>query len=89
MTWTKIEDIKESLRLSDNGKAPGLDRIPYELYKLLDILYRQSRKTKSETFNIRAFLTKLYADIERYGIIQGSNSTPDGSALCSKKETSL
>jgi hypothetical protein len=67
-----IEDIEEALRLSHNGKAPGFDGIPYKLYKLLDILYRQSRKTKSETFNILAFLTKLYADIEQYGIIQGS-----------------
>ncbi|KAJ7886592.1 hypothetical protein B0H14DRAFT_2338185 [Mycena olivaceomarginata] len=58
-------DIEEALRLSNNGKAPGLDGIPYEFYKTLDILFRQTRGSEDESFNILGFLTKLYADVYR------------------------
>ncbi|KAJ6534056.1 hypothetical protein DFH09DRAFT_1092216 [Mycena vulgaris] len=33
-----VEDLASALKLSNNGKAPGIDEIPYEFYKILDIL---------------------------------------------------
>jgi len=72
------EDIEETLRLSHNGKAPGLDGIPYEFYKLLDILFHRSRGADSEMFDVLAFLTKVYADIELHGIVQSSKFNATG-----------
>ncbi|KAJ7852204.1 hypothetical protein B0H14DRAFT_2292090, partial [Mycena olivaceomarginata] len=66
------EDIGEALKLSNDGKASGLDGIPYEFYKLLDILFRRSEGTDQNLFDVLSFLAKLYADIETYGIVQSS-----------------
>jgi hypothetical protein len=64
------QDVGEALRLSNNGKAPGMDGIPYEFYKILDILFKQSSMTKNDSFDVVGFLTKLYEDIERFGMIK-------------------
>jgi hypothetical protein len=68
----RAEDLEEALRLSNNGKAPGVDGIPYEFYKMLESLFRQSKKTDHEMFDILGFLTKFYEDIEKYGIVESS-----------------
>jgi hypothetical protein len=65
-------DIDEALKLVHNRKAPGLDRIHYEFYKLLDILFHQCKGTDRKMFDVLAFLTNLYTDIERYEIVQCS-----------------
>ncbi|KAJ7900681.1 hypothetical protein B0H14DRAFT_2330907 [Mycena olivaceomarginata] len=67
-----IEDLEGALKLSHNGKAPGIDGLPYEFYKILDILFRQSKGTDNETFNIMGFLKDLYRDIEKFGIVASS-----------------
>ncbi|KAJ6631813.1 hypothetical protein B0H10DRAFT_2206230 [Mycena sp. CBHHK59/15] len=67
------EDVGYALKLSNNGKAPGVDGIPYEFYKILDIIYRQSKGTDEKMFDVLSFLTKLYDDIEKYGIIKSTH----------------
>ncbi|KAJ7801466.1 hypothetical protein B0H14DRAFT_2164447, partial [Mycena olivaceomarginata] len=67
------EDIQSALRLSNNGKAPGIDGIPYEFLKTLDILFEESKESVNGKFDILSFLTKLYSDIETYGIAAGTN----------------
>ncbi|KAJ7792689.1 hypothetical protein B0H14DRAFT_2394240 [Mycena olivaceomarginata] len=64
------QDVGEALRLSNNGKAPGIDGIPYEFYKIQDILFKENRATKNDTFDVVGFLTKLYEDIEQFGMVK-------------------
>jgi hypothetical protein len=45
------EDTADALKLSNNGKSPGIDGIPYEFYKLLDLLFQQSEGSDNESFN--------------------------------------
>ncbi|KAJ6500264.1 hypothetical protein DFH09DRAFT_843264, partial [Mycena vulgaris] len=59
------EDIGYALNLSNNGRAPGIDGIPYEFKKILDILFQQSKDTDHQLFEILGFLTKLNDDIEQ------------------------
>ncbi|KAJ7690926.1 hypothetical protein B0H14DRAFT_2229980, partial [Mycena olivaceomarginata] len=62
------EDLVEALRLSNNGKAPGMDGITYEFYKLLNIIFKQSKGSDKEVFDVLSFLKKLYQDIEKHSI---------------------
>jgi hypothetical protein len=67
------EDVGCALKFSNNGKAPGVDGILYEFYKILDILHRQSKGTDHKMFDVIGFLTMLYEDIEKHAIVKGSN----------------
>ncbi|KAJ7726728.1 hypothetical protein B0H14DRAFT_2167858, partial [Mycena olivaceomarginata] len=67
------DEIGEALRLLNNGKAPGVDGIPYEFYKLLDILFQLSKNPNQEMFNVLGFLTELYKDVESYGVVPGTH----------------
>ncbi|KAJ7791613.1 hypothetical protein B0H14DRAFT_2314336, partial [Mycena olivaceomarginata] len=67
-----VDDVQEALKLSNNGRAPGVDGIPYEFYKMLEILFRQSKGSDHESFNVIGFLRKLYGDIEQYGIVEST-----------------
>jgi hypothetical protein len=64
------EDAGEALKLSNNGKAPGIDGLPNEFYKILEILFRQTKGSDQESFNAIGFLTNLYDDIEKYGMVK-------------------
>jgi hypothetical protein len=63
------EDLGSAWKLWNNGKAPGIDGIPYEFYKSLDILYRESKGSGRKMFDVLGLLTKLYEDMETNGII--------------------
>ncbi|KAJ6459906.1 Endonuclease/exonuclease/phosphatase [Mycena sanguinolenta] len=67
-----VEETGEALKLSNNDRAPGLDGIPDEFYKMLDILFKQGKDSDPNIFDILTFLTKLYEDIERHGIVEGT-----------------
>jgi hypothetical protein len=66
------DELEDALKLSNNGKAPGMDGIPYEFYKILDILFRQNKGSDHEMFNVLAFFSKVYEDVEKYGIADNS-----------------
>jgi hypothetical protein len=66
------DELRDALKLSNNGKAPGMDGIPYEFYKTLDILFQQSKGSDHEMFDVLTFLTKVYEDVEKYGITDKS-----------------
>jgi hypothetical protein len=67
------EDLADTLRLSNNGKAPGMDGIPYDFYKLLNIIFKQSKGSAKEAFDVLSFLKELYQDIEKHGIVSGTH----------------
>ncbi|KAJ6451990.1 Endonuclease/exonuclease/phosphatase, partial [Mycena vitilis] len=52
------EDIRNALKLSSNGKVPGVNGIRYEFFKLMDIEYRKSKDKPGGAFNILGFLAK-------------------------------
>jgi hypothetical protein len=64
------ENVNRALKLSNNGKSPGLDGIPYEFYKMLDILFRQSNGADQKPFDVITFLTSVYVDVETYGMVE-------------------
>jgi hypothetical protein len=47
--------------------------IPYEFYRLLDLRYNRDKRQNREALNILLILSKLYSDIETYGIVKGTN----------------
>jgi ribonuclease HI/exonuclease III len=68
-------DVLEALNLSANGKAPGLDGIPYELWKDLHRQYTESTTSPRRhrtTFNIALLFSSLFQDIHMHGLIPGS-----------------
>ena len=66
------EDVRSALKLSNNDRAPGVNGIRYEFFKILDIEYKKF-KDKPGAFNIMGFLADLYRDIEQFGIADGCN----------------
>jgi hypothetical protein len=67
------EDIWNALKLSNNGKAPGIDGIQYEFFKAMDIEYQKYKDKPGGAFNILGFLADLYHNIEQFGLSDGCN----------------
>ncbi|KAJ7104119.1 Endonuclease/exonuclease/phosphatase, partial [Mycena belliarum] len=67
-----IEDVRLALRKSANGKAPGLDGITYEVWKILDARYQTAISLEKPAFNILSVMLAVYNDIETHGMIYGT-----------------
>ncbi|KAI0703851.1 hypothetical protein C8T65DRAFT_741201 [Cerioporus squamosus] len=58
-----------SLRFAKNGTAPGLDGIPFELWKTLHARYMEdARFPDRASFNIARLLTAAFKDIQAHGV---------------------
>ena len=66
-------DIQDALKLSANGKAPGINGITYEVWKFLDAKYIEDYNSEKPSFNIIEVMTKVFNDIETHGLINDSN----------------
>lgn len=66
------EDVARALKLSANDKAPGLNGISYEVWKLIDGRYKNAKAHEKEEFNIVRTLRKVYNDIELNGMVPGT-----------------
>lgn len=66
------EDIEQALRLSANYKAPGLNGIRYEIWKVINGRYQNAKAHQKEAFNIIVTLRRVYNDIEKNGLMAHS-----------------
>jgi hypothetical protein len=64
--------VELSLRLSANNKAPGLNGIPYELWKVLDSRHRTRVFQGKPSFDVVVALQVIYNDIEDNRIVFGT-----------------
>lgn len=68
-------NIEEVLHLLPNGKAPGIDGIPYEFWKWVNDKAKSKAKASKDNdvpFNFSKCLTQVYNDIERNGVAPNS-----------------
>ncbi|KAJ3817517.1 Endonuclease/exonuclease/phosphatase, partial [Lentinula raphanica] len=64
--------IREAVRLTKNHSAPGLDGIPYELWKAVIRQCDEDKKAERDTFDVLGLLTAVFNDITDYGIVESS-----------------
>ena len=75
--YLKEEEISQAIKDLPDGKAPGIDGIPRELWKTLQNHYEEDTRANRPAFNIIKILTTVYNDIERHGL-ESSISFPKG-----------
>ncbi|KAJ7667711.1 Endonuclease/exonuclease/phosphatase, partial [Mycena polygramma] len=64
-------DVKNALKLSANKKAPGLDGITYEVWKVLDSRYETAISLEKSALDVLGALLTTYNDIETHGMVPG------------------
>lgn len=62
------EDTREALGRSANGKAAGMDGVPYELWKLLQKRGEDHRRRNTAYPDIVGILTEVFNDVEVNGV---------------------
>ncbi|KAJ7083533.1 Endonuclease/exonuclease/phosphatase, partial [Mycena epipterygia] len=67
-----LEDVRQALKMSANSKAPGLDGITYEIWKIMDQRYESATSAGKPAFNILGSMQRVYNDIEKYGMVKGT-----------------
>lgn len=67
------QDVRTALKFTKNGTATGINGLPYELWKTLDDKDQNNTKANRPAFNIIKVLTRVYNDIERYGVEPGTD----------------
>ncbi|KAF5375513.1 hypothetical protein D9615_009166 [Tricholomella constricta] len=68
------QDVREAIRDLPKGKSPGLDGLTHELWStLLDRHDSNPPGHENETFDVVANLTKVFNDIEKYGVEEGTD----------------
>ncbi|KAJ3857352.1 hypothetical protein EV368DRAFT_30518, partial [Lentinula lateritia] len=67
-----LADVNEALKLSANYKAPGLDGICYEIWKLLQARFENAKTHQKQALNIIHTLQRVYNDIENHGLAPGT-----------------
>ncbi|KAJ3911917.1 hypothetical protein F5877DRAFT_54765, partial [Lentinula edodes] len=69
LTTTNVE---EALKLSANYKAPGLDGICYEIWKIIHARCKNAQAHRKKAFNIVEVLKRVFNDIETFGMVSGT-----------------
>ena len=69
------EFVSLALIKAKNGSATGLDGCPYELWKALNKENQEAEKLGRSGFDITATLTMVFQDIQRHGVVPGTNFT--------------
>ena len=81
------QDVFEALKSSKNGTYTGVNGLPYELWTTFNNKYEADVKADKPTFNIIRTLTRVFNDIEEYGVVLTTNLQRVGCALCIRKKT--
>ncbi|KAJ7601506.1 hypothetical protein DFH06DRAFT_933078, partial [Mycena polygramma] len=71
-TRLTLEDVRDALRKSANYKAPGLDSITYEVWKILNQRYESLKAEGKPAFDVLAAMHRVYNDIEKCGMAKGT-----------------
>ncbi|KAJ7276388.1 Endonuclease/exonuclease/phosphatase, partial [Mycena haematopus] len=79
------DDVETALRLSANNKAPGLNGIPYEVWRVLNSRFITRTQQGKPAFDIIGLLHILYNDIETHGIVPGTGFAKSWMAPIYKK----
>lgn len=64
----KESEIMQAVKNLPNGKSPGIDGIPHELWKKMAAHYENDKKAGNASFTVVKVLTKVYNDIELHGV---------------------
>lgn len=68
LTWDECEI---ALRFSKSGSAPGLDGLPYDLWKTLHARFvEDSRHDDRTPFDVLMLLMSVFRDVKRYGVCE-------------------
>ncbi|KAJ3560566.1 hypothetical protein NP233_g10755 [Leucocoprinus birnbaumii] len=78
-------EILVALLSSSNGKAPGPDGIPYELWKTLHQRDKNLEKENKEGFKVTKAMKIVFNDIENNGLKGGTDFTKAWMCLIYKK----
>ncbi len=66
------DDVDEALKLSANGKATGLQGIPYEAIKIVNAWNVANKKNDEPGFDIVRTMQLVFNNIERHGMCEGT-----------------
>jgi len=66
--YLKESKVKQAIRNLPNEKAPGIDDIPHKLWKQITARNENDKRAGVVFFNVAKVLTKVYNDIEMYGV---------------------
>ena len=72
---TDKKEIEEAIREAANGKAPGLDGLPSELWKALLEMHQTDIKKERRAFDILGVMQEVFRDIARHGVVVGTDFT--------------
>ncbi|KAJ3735975.1 hypothetical protein DFJ43DRAFT_990563 [Lentinula guzmanii] len=64
--------IREAVKLTKNHSAPGLDGIPYELWKTIICQCDEKKKLGEDSFDVVGLMTGAFNDIMDFGIVDNS-----------------
>ncbi len=65
-------EVARAIRDSANGKAPGMDGVPTEIWKILLHQHRTNAAKGKAAFDVARALQKVYNDVAKHGIVQGT-----------------
>lgn len=68
-------EVEDSIRRAKQGKAAGIDGIPYEFWKVSFSKYKLEHKEEKPAFDCVTFLLTAFNDIDTFGVEEGSHFT--------------
>ncbi len=69
----EYSEVERAIQEAANGKAPGLDGLPSELWKEMINRYKGDKTKRRPTFNIVAAMRDMYNDIMDHGTAPGTD----------------